>query len=139
MPPSRGAPKISCGADPAFAEMRSRCASARVSSVPVVVFKENSSKLARRRRHVGLEGLRPGSRLVIGMDKLLRYWLQPRYQQSPIPAAALRPGEPISSGPMAPAIAYAVQVNPYSVAKERSRSEERRVGKECRSRWSPYH
>ena len=22
---------------------------------------------------------------------------------------------------------------------ERSRSEERRVGKECRSRWSPYH
>ena len=25
------------------------------------------------------------------------------------------------------------------VAKDRSRSEERRVGKECRSRWSPYH
>ena len=24
-------------------------------------------------------------------------------------------------------------------AGERSRSEERRVGKECRSRWSPYH
>ena len=23
--------------------------------------------------------------------------------------------------------------------KSRSRSEERRVGKECRSRWSPYH
>ena len=23
--------------------------------------------------------------------------------------------------------------------KEKSRSEERRVGKECRSRWSPYH
>ena len=23
--------------------------------------------------------------------------------------------------------------------KERTRSEERRVGKECRSRWSPYH
>ena len=23
--------------------------------------------------------------------------------------------------------------------KRRSRSEERRVGKECRSRWSPYH
>ena len=23
--------------------------------------------------------------------------------------------------------------------KDRSRSEERRVGKECRSRWSPYH
>ena len=24
-------------------------------------------------------------------------------------------------------------------AKKRARSEERRVGKECRSRWSPYH
>ena len=23
--------------------------------------------------------------------------------------------------------------------RDRSRSEERRVGKECRSRWSPYH
>ena len=23
--------------------------------------------------------------------------------------------------------------------REKSRSEERRVGKECRSRWSPYH
>ena len=26
-----------------------------------------------------------------------------------------------------------------SVRRFRSRSEERRVGKECRSRWSPYH
>ena len=25
------------------------------------------------------------------------------------------------------------------VKQRRSRSEERRVGKECRSRWSPYH
>ena len=25
------------------------------------------------------------------------------------------------------------------LAKESARSEERRVGKECRSRWSPYH
>ena len=29
------------------------------------------------------------------------------------------------------------EMNPLSVFKERS--EERRVGKECRSRWSPYH
>ena len=27
----------------------------------------------------------------------------------------------------------------YSVIDSRYRSEERRVGKECRSRWSPYH
>ena len=26
-----------------------------------------------------------------------------------------------------------------SPAKPKNRSEERRVGKECRSRWSPYH
>src|SRR5215471_14655731 len=27
----------------------------------------------------------------------------------------------------------------YALVEERARSEERRVGKECRSRWSPYH
>ena len=27
----------------------------------------------------------------------------------------------------------------YDEPSERARSEERRVGKECRSRWSPYH
>ena len=27
----------------------------------------------------------------------------------------------------------------YRYAKDNNRSEERRVGKECRSRWSPYH
>ena len=27
----------------------------------------------------------------------------------------------------------------YSQARVEERSEERRVGKECRSRWSPYH
>ena len=27
----------------------------------------------------------------------------------------------------------------YSPTRETIRSEERRVGKECRSRWSPYH
>ena len=28
---------------------------------------------------------------------------------------------------------------PFFLCEVRSRSEERRVGKECRSRWSPYH
>ena len=27
----------------------------------------------------------------------------------------------------------------YDIVKDSVRSEERRVGKECRSRWSPYH
>ena len=30
------------------------------------------------------------------------------------------------------------RARPYAVARD-DRSEERRVGKECRSRWSPYH
>ena len=30
-------------------------------------------------------------------------------------------------------------VTGYSTAIDDERSEERRVGKECRSRWSPYH
>ena len=31
------------------------------------------------------------------------------------------------------------QVDPQMAAAGMARSEERRVGKECRSRWSPYH
>ena len=27
----------------------------------------------------------------------------------------------------------------FAVNRQKQRSEERRVGKECRSRWSPYH
>ena len=29
--------------------------------------------------------------------------------------------------------------NPHRLLEDTVRSEERRVGKECRSRWSPYH
>ena len=31
------------------------------------------------------------------------------------------------------------RVEAYGTVDELGRSEERRVGKECRSRWSPYH
>ena len=30
-------------------------------------------------------------------------------------------------------------INPTPAGEGKTRSEERRVGKECRSRWSPYH
>ena len=36
-------------------------------------------------------------------------------------------------------IIVAIDQNPKANIFRRSRSEERRVGKECRSRWSPYH
>ena len=34
---------------------------------------------------------------------------------------------------------YGIGINTSKKILERLRSEERRVGKECRSRWSPYH
>src|SRR3712207_6870595 len=34
---------------------------------------------------------------------------------------------------------YRLEYMPYQVVEPCRRSEERRVGKECRSRWSPYH
>src|SRR2546428_11130973 len=40
-----------------------------------------------------------------------------------------RPGKP----------RHATDLVPCSALPDQSRSEERRVGKECRSRWSPYH
>src|SRR5256885_4853995 len=63
------------------------------------------------------------------------------------PAAGRRPGRP-AAGAEAPrpgagasgGAARARGARPARVAERaRSRSEERRVGKECRSRWSPYH
>src|SRR5690554_6064766 len=36
-------------------------------------------------------------------------------------------------------VAYVLEVNSETDFVARDRSEERRVGKECRSRWSPYH
>ena len=32
-----------------------------------------------------------------------------------------------------------VEGGPDGISNAQARSEERRVGKECRSRWSPYH
>ena len=32
-----------------------------------------------------------------------------------------------------------IKMNDFIVITDQRRSEERRVGKECRSRWSPYH
>ena len=52
----------------------------------------------------------------------------------------------VGLGPAAPAAAaesLALDGNEYKVTlsceNDVGRSEERRVGKECRSRWSPYH
>ena len=39
----------------------------------------------------------------------------------------------------ATSVAKALGLGEVQVRKDLARSEERRVGKECRSRWSPYH
>ena len=36
-------------------------------------------------------------------------------------------------------LSYGTKMSDSAIQGARSRSEERRVGKECRSRWSPYH
>src|SRR5256885_10711553 len=48
-------------------------------------------------------------------------------------------GEPLASLHEGELDAYAQELADGVVAESSERSEERRVGKECRSRWSPYH
>ena len=56
-------------------------------------------------------------------------------------AVAARLGVPyLDTGAMYRAVGLAVKRKGIALPLEdRERSEERRVGKECRSRWSPYH
>ena len=53
------------------------------------------------------------------------------------------PGEDPGAGPnwytFSPSARYDIYVDRNGDGKPDVRSEERRVGKECRSRWSPYH
>src|SRR2546430_14947572 len=68
-----------------------------------------------------------------------RYPLAPSHDCSPTMMVLLVPsGMPSkrvsTTGERMPCLAY-----PPWPPPERMRSEERRVGKECRSRWSPYH
>src|SRR3712207_7583352 len=68
----------------------------------------------------------------------------------PLPPPRPRKWRPVVVGSLALLAAFVVFVVPFlfialQAVKNRreasrlSRSEERRVGKECRSRWSPYH
>src|SRR2546429_1951064 len=49
-----------------------------------------------------------------------------------IPTNRLRPGSSYQ-------VSYTWLISPTLINEAKIRSEERRVGKECRSRWSPYH
>ena len=70
------------------------------------------------------------------LRKILR-WLALNYRlYEYLPSEAEIRGRFISRKPF-PAEALRRQIG--KLRGDRTRSEERRVGKECRSRWSPYH
>ena len=56
-------------------------------------------------------------------------WLISDFEINLIPAPAINPNIMIAAPP----------ITESGIAANYRRSEERRVGKECRSRWSPYH
>ena len=74
-----------------------------------------------------------------GEEDFVRAWCE-RHQvplhvgHGDVPAAAAQRGQGVEE--TARALRYAFL---YDTARREGRSEERRVGKECRSRWSPYH
>ena len=47
--------------------------------------------------------------------------------------------DPAAEGVLPVCLGKATKVCELLTDKDKTRSEERRVGKECRSRWSPYH
>src|SRR3712207_7003433 len=49
------------------------------------------------------------------------------------------PEEPKPLSPLPSVPASSASTSEKETSSARNRSEERRVGKECRSRWSPYH
>ena len=67
--------------------------------------------------------------------------MQPQ-QQNPItnyPVPQVQPSPGYQNAMVNPAPVIVVQQKPIGCTHDATRSEERRVGKECRSRWSPYH
>ena len=73
---------------------------------------------------------------ILGFDEVLSCWSvgQPKTGETVMVSAAAG-----SVGHMVGQIAKLKECNVVGVCGTDIRSEERRVGKECRSRWSPYH
>jgi len=62
-----------------------------------------------------------------------------RFQRTPVSAGAVPVAGPCANAETASRSSTAVITIVFLFTPISSRSEERRVGKECRSRWSPYH
>ena len=56
-----------------------------------------------------------------------------------IPVGSSAPLAPFVPGTLADGVVYVSGTLAFDQHNNVLRSEERRVGKECRSRWSPYH
>ena len=92
-----------------------------------------------------LEPYTPGEQLKIADVVKLNANENP-YPPAPGVAAAVAAAVPglrlysdLTNGDLNAAIARHWGVRPENILCGNGRSEERRVGKECRSRWSPYH
>src|SRR5260370_2150685 len=84
--------------------------------------------------------------LLIGLKCMLSLQIRqyPRLYNTTITVTTVYPGaspdliQGFITTPMEQAVATAEGID-YLTSNSIQRSEERRVGKECRSRWSPYH
>src|SRR3712207_9340214 len=77
-----------------------------------------------------LRPLTPGNIALSGSrtsSKARSHWMEERIENLPVMSLEVKPGDPVGTR------------KPRTGLSCSSRSEERRVGKECRSRWSPYH
>ena len=76
----------------------------------------------------------------LGVDRERRFGVVTNFRElQPPRLGAPSRGELIPRYLNAPALAVSAQRFFAALEGEAQRSEERRVGKECRSRWSPYH
>ena len=64
------------------------------------------------------------------MNELTSYWLEESF---------FKEASPLNAKTLGGVLSNIKRVGKDIFGEIRSRSEERRVGKECRSRWSPYH
>ena len=93
----------------------------------VVVLSNLTGLVARSTRNGEIKIIRPGGRdFVLPIIQLIQYL---PFTQNTIGFQVTAEDENKIN----------VNVSAVAAVKIRSRSEERRVGKECRSRWSPYH
>src|SRR3712207_9524629 len=77
-----------------------------------------------------------------GHDQLQHFISSPAWGDAPLWTALAREADRLVGGPDAALVIGDTALpkkGALSVGVARQRSEERRVGKECRSRWSPYH